>query len=51
MKEMVYDQAAKFIEKVMEMIFGAAESLAVNDTYQFEDYSKCCNKIRSGRKS
>jgi len=24
----------------MKMIFGAAESLVVNNTYQFEDYSK-----------
>lgn len=40
MKEMGYDQTAKFIEKVMAMIFGAVESLVVNDTYQFEDYSK-----------
>jgi multimeric flavodoxin WrbA len=40
MKEMGYAQAARFIEMAMEMIFGSAESLIVNDTYQFDDYSK-----------
>ena len=40
MKEMGYDQTVKFIEKVMKLIFGSAETLMVNDTYQFDDYSK-----------
>lgn len=40
MKQMGYDQTAIFIEKMMAMIFGTAESLVVNDTYQFDDYSK-----------
>lgn len=40
MKEMRYDIAPQFIEGLMKMIFGAAESLVVNNTYQFEDYSK-----------
>ncbi|HWQ47525.1 MAG TPA: flavodoxin family protein [Methanosarcina sp.] len=40
MKEMRYDIASQFIEGLMKMIFGSAESLVVNNTYQFEDYSK-----------
>ncbi len=40
MKEMEYDRTALFIERVMKMIFGSAETILVNDTYQFEDYSK-----------
>jgi multimeric flavodoxin WrbA len=40
MKETKYDLAPQYIEGVMKMIFGSAESLVVNNTYQFEDYSK-----------
>ena len=40
MKEMGYDKTAMFIENVIHRIFGSAESLIVNDTYQFDDYSK-----------
>lgn len=40
MSEMKYDQAAMFIERALAMILGSAETLIVNDTYQFDDYSK-----------
>jgi hypothetical protein len=40
MKKMKYDLAHQYIEGVMKMIFGSAESLVVNNTNQFEDYSK-----------
>jgi hypothetical protein len=40
MKEMKYDLAPQYIEGLMKMIFRSAESLVVNNTYQFEDYSK-----------
>ncbi|MGD0856039.1 MAG: flavodoxin family protein [Dehalococcoidia bacterium] len=40
MKQMGYDQAVIYIELMMKLAFGTSESLVVNDTYQFEDYSK-----------
>ncbi|UZW13540.1 flavodoxin family protein [Clostridium pasteurianum] len=40
MKKFDYNGNLKFIEEDMERIFGMFESLAVNDTYQFNDYSK-----------
>lgn len=40
MKEMKYDVVPQYMEGVLKMIFGSAESLVVNNTYQFEDYSK-----------
>ncbi len=40
MKQMGYEQPAKFIEQVMGMVFGMCELLIVNDTDQFDDYSK-----------
>ncbi len=40
MREMGYGHAAMFVERVMAMILGTAETLIVNDTYQFDDYSK-----------
>ncbi|WP_010237354.1 flavodoxin family protein [Clostridium arbusti] len=40
MKEFRYKENLKFVEEDMERIFGTFESLAVNDTYQFNDYSK-----------
>lgn len=40
MKEMGYDRTVVFIEGIMKRIFGDAETLLVNDTYQFDDYSK-----------
>lgn len=40
MKEMGYEQAAVFVENLLKRIFGSAELLIVNDTYQFDDYTK-----------
>lgn len=40
MEQLGYKQILKFSETYMERIFGYCESLIVNDTYQFEDYSK-----------
>jgi multimeric flavodoxin WrbA len=40
MQKMNYGQTAIFIENVLKGIFGNSESLIVNDTYQFDDYSK-----------
>jgi len=40
MKAAGYDQSLKFVENSMERLFGSFESLIVNDTYQFNDYSK-----------
>ena len=39
-KEMGYEQQFKLMEMLSGRIFGAAESLLVTDTYQFDDYSK-----------
>lgn len=39
MKEMGYDAYPKFLENVLRLIFGAAETLIVTDTSLFEDYS------------
>lgn len=40
MEDMGYERTVSFMEKIIKLIFGAAESIIVNDTYQFEDYSK-----------
>lgn len=40
MKELGYEQHFMFSEMFMKYIFGASESLFVNDTYQFDDYSR-----------
>ncbi|RQW79951.1 MAG: flavodoxin family protein [Methanothrix sp.] len=40
MKEMGYLQHTKTNEWILSLIFGRAESLFSNDTYQFDDYSK-----------
>ncbi len=40
MKQMGYDQPVRFIEQVMRLAFGMSELLIVNDTSQFDDYSK-----------
>lgn len=40
MKEANYLQALKFAEMDLERLFGSCESLSVNDTLQFNDYSK-----------
>lgn len=39
-KEWGYHQVLSTAEKFFERLFGAAESLFVTDTYQFNDYSK-----------
>ena len=40
MKDLGYEQGLKSSEMAMKRIFGSFESLIVNDTYQFDDYSK-----------
>jgi len=40
MKDVGYEEGLKFVENGMERLFGSFESLIVNDTYQFDDYSK-----------
>ena len=40
MREAGYDRNAKSIDAFMSNIFGSAESIIVNDTSQFDDYSK-----------
>ena len=40
MKDVGYEQGLSFVENAMERLFGSFESLFVNDTYQFNDYSK-----------
>ncbi|MBI6871898.1 flavodoxin family protein [Clostridium aciditolerans] len=40
MKGIGYEQSFKSSEMVMKNLFGSSESLIVNDTYQFDDYSK-----------
>jgi multimeric flavodoxin WrbA len=40
MKERGWDQQLLLIEMVMKMIFGMSESLFVNDTSPFDDYTK-----------
>ena len=40
MKKFKYRENLRFMEEDMERIFGICESLTVNDTYQFDDYSK-----------
>ncbi|MCH3963921.1 MAG: flavodoxin family protein [Clostridium sp.] len=40
MKKFRYRENLRFMEEDMERIFGICESLTVNDTYQFDDYSK-----------
>ena len=40
MKAMGFDQHLRFNEMLLQIIFGASESLCSFDTYQFQDYSK-----------
>lgn len=40
MLQMGYDQIVRLTIGLMKLIFGKAELLIVNDTYQFDDYSK-----------
>ena len=40
-----YDQPLNLNEKILQMIFGASESLLSTDTYQFDDYSKVVSTI------
>ena len=40
MKKFGFDQHIVLNERVLQMLFGASESLFSFDTYQFEDYSK-----------
>jgi hypothetical protein len=40
MKQMGYDQSVEFMETLLKMFLGSAESLIVNDTSIFDDYSK-----------
>ncbi|MCX5804284.1 MAG: flavodoxin family protein [Proteobacteria bacterium] len=40
MKEFGFDQHIVLNERVLQMLFGASESLLSFDTYQFKDYSK-----------
>lgn len=40
MKKMGFDQPTQVNEWLLSYIFGASETLLVNDTYQFDDYSK-----------
>ncbi|MCB2296044.1 flavodoxin family protein [Clostridium algoriphilum] len=40
MKDVGYEKGLKFVEDCMKKLFGSFESLIVNDTYQFNDYSK-----------
>ena len=39
-KERGFDKHISATERLMQMIFGASETLCTYDTYQFEDYSK-----------
>ena len=39
-KELGYDQHISHNQRLLQMLFGASESLLSFDTYQFEDYSK-----------
>ncbi|MBI6871226.1 flavodoxin family protein [Clostridium aciditolerans] len=40
MRDLGYEQSLKSLEMSIKRIFGSFESLTVNDTYQFDDYSK-----------
>ena len=40
LKKFSMDQLIDFNESIMQMVFGASESLLSFDTYQFKDYSK-----------
>jgi multimeric flavodoxin WrbA len=40
MKSVGYDRALQMIGTLMKMYFGSSETLLVNDTMQFDDYSK-----------
>jgi len=40
LKKFGMDQLIGFNESIMQMVFGASESLLSFDTYQFKDYSK-----------
>ncbi len=40
MKKMGYDQSTFFLENIFKLFFGSAQSVIVNDTSMFDDYSK-----------
>jgi multimeric flavodoxin WrbA len=40
MKKMGYDQSEIFIETILKLYFGEVQSMVVNDTSMFNDYSK-----------
>lgn len=40
MNELGYAQGLRFSEMDLERVFGCCETLVVNDTYQFDDYSR-----------
>jgi len=39
-KELGFDHHIRTTEMILEMVFGASETLCSYDTYQFEDYTK-----------
>lgn len=45
MKKMGYELFLKKFETVAERTFGSCQSLAANDTFQFNDYSKYVNTV------
>ncbi|MDT8716876.1 flavodoxin family protein [Clostridium sp. 19966] len=45
LKNSAYNQMIKSIEGPIERIFGSYDDLIVNDTYQFDDYSKYENSL------
>ncbi|SHL32215.1 Multimeric flavodoxin WrbA [Anaerocolumna jejuensis DSM 15929] len=50
MNELGYAQGLRFSEVDLERIFGYFEPLVVNDTYQFDDYSKYVITVFDGDK-
>ncbi|AJA48815.1 NADPH-dependent FMN reductase RutF [Clostridium pasteurianum DSM 525 = ATCC 6013] len=50
MNELGYAQGLKFSEMDLKRVFGYFESLVVNDTYQFDDYSKYVVTVFDGAK-
>jgi len=50
MDELSYMQGLQFVEADLKRVFGYFEALIVNDTYQFDDYSKYVNTTFDGYK-
>ena len=50
MNELGYAQGLNFSEMDLKRVFGYFESLVVNDTYQFDDYSKYVVTVFDGAK-